>query len=254
MLASIIRAPGEMLRHARVYGFLVILSGVHGFLYLLNPDIFAALTNGSILDMLFSNDILLQARVAGLVFVSLVFSIYSAGYISKSIRKTESPQKNSLVVSSIALSLVLAAVVLALYVKMGVVNSLSSSGGIAGVIGIIFTAVVGLLILLCVIKFAFAPVYLGWGLLPKDALAQSWRATQGKLFSTIVVLFAILIVTGLIQMILGFLTDPIGDESLIAIIYFLGSSVGLFYSGAVLALAAPEMSSPSSTVRGHRKK
>lgn len=249
MLASIIRAPAEMLKHAKVYGFLLILTGIHGFLYLLNGDIFTAFTDGSVVGILLSNDVGLQARALGLMFVSLFFSVYSMGVVSRSVRKTLNAGKNSLFFSSIAFSVILVAVALGLFVVMSAVNSLSTSGGIASFLAAIFMGVGGLLVALCVIKFSFTPTFVGMGLLPKDALAQSWHGTRGKILSTIIVLVAVVVVASLIQELFIALTLGIADETLLTIILFLGSTLGMFYSGTVLALAAPELSqlSPAHT-------
>jgi hypothetical protein len=249
MLASIIRAPAEMLKHAKVYGFLLILTGIHGFLYLLNADIFTAFTDGSVVGILLSNDTGMQARALGLMFVSLFFSVYSMGVVSRSIKKTFNVGKNSLFISSIAFSVILVATALGLFVVMSAVNSLSTSGGIASLLAAIFIAVGGLVTTLCVIKFSFAPSLVGMGLLPKEALAQSWNGTRGKILSVIIVLVAVVVVASFIQELLGVLTSGIEDETLLTIILFLGSTLGMFYSGTVLALAAPELSqlSPAHT-------
>ena len=253
MLTSIIRAPAEMLKHVKVYGLLLILTGLHGVLYLLNADVLGVFTDGSASGILFTNDSFLQLRALGLIVISLTFSVYSMGIVSREMRKTTSEKKNSLFFSSIAFSLILIAVALGLVVVLNAINSLSASGGMASLLSVIFTAIIGLTTALCVIKFSFAPVYVGMGFLPKDALAQSWSATRGKLLSTIILLLAILIVAGFIQGVTGLVAENIADESILAIVFFVGSALGLFYSGTTLALAAPEPGA-LSVRRGHGKK
>lgn len=252
MLSSIFRAPKEMLKHAPVYGVLVALTGIQGVLFLLNGDIFATFTEGNVASLLYTADTLLQARALLLILTSLIFSLYSMGFVSRAMR-TSSNTKNSLLASSIAFSVIIIVVGLGLFATLRAVNSLSTSGGFATMISTIFMAVMGLIITLCVIKFSFAPTYVGMGLLPKGALVQSWSATQGKLLSMIILLFAVLFVASLIQAGTSIITDPIQDESILSIILFLGSAVGMFYSGTVLALAAPEPNTAAS-MRSHQKK
>lgn len=239
MLTSIIRAPAAMVKHASVYGLLLILTGVHGVLYALNEDVLAIFTDGSVAGLLVTNDIILHARAFGLLLASLIIMIYSLATVSRAMTKTPAGN-NSLFFSSLAFSVVLLAAGAGWYVLTSAVNAVAALGGIVGLLSLLIMAVVGLITALCVVKFAFTPAYVGRGFLPKDALAQSWNATRGKLLSTIIILLAITIIAGLVQgmveIVFGFLTD----ETILTVIYFISGALGIFYSGTVLALAAPE--------------
>ena len=244
-----------MLKHVNVYGILLILTAIHGTAYFLNSDVLVLFTNGSAGALLFSPDIMLQARAFGLLLLSLIISLYSLGIVSRAMRgKTNTSSANpSLFFACIAFAILVVAGVLGLYVVMSAVQTLSSVGGIATLVGVVFSAVLALVIGLSLIKFSFAPTYVGMGYLPKEALAQSWHATRGKLLFTIILLFIILLVTGLIQGIMDLLTENMNDDSIIAVISFVGSAVGLFYSGTVLALGAPDAGTISAA-RKHGKR
>lgn len=239
MLTSIIRAPATMLKHASAYGLLLILTGVHGVLYVLNEDVLAIFTDGSVAGLLVTNDIGLQARAFGLLVASMVIMIYSLATVSRALQKN--PEANhSIFFSSLAFSVVLLAVGTGWYMATSAVSAFASLGGMAGLLSLIFMAVIGLVTALCVVKFSFTPAYVGRGLLPKDALVQSWIATRGKLFSTIILLLAVMIVAGLIQGVVEIIFGFLSDETILTVIYFMSGALGLFYSGTVLALAAPE--------------
>lgn len=252
MLSAIIRAPGQMLAHARVYGALLALTGIHGVLYLLNADIYSAFLEGNGAALLYSTDVSFQVRGLFLIFASLFFTLYTTGIVSRSLRTNTRP-KNSLAITTAAFTIVLLSIVLGLFVILRAVNEFSVSGGIMTLLSSLFLGVAGLIIFLCVIKFSFAPTYVGMGLLPKEALSQSWSLTRGKLLSTIVLLFAILVVATFIQGVAELATQNIEDETLLSIILFVFSALGLFYSGTVLALAAPEPAAAfSPRVRGKK--
>lgn len=244
-----------MLKHVNVYGILLILTAIHGTAYFLNSDVLLLFTNGSAGALLFSPDVLLQARAFGLLLLSLIISLYSLGLVSRTMRgKTNtSPVSVSLFFACVAFAILVVAAVLGLFVIMSAVQALSSSGGAAALLGVVFSAILALVIGVSLLKFSFAPSYVGMGYLPKEALAQSWHATRGKLLHTIILLFAILVVTGLIQGVMDVVTENMNDDSIIAVISFVGSAVGLFYSGTVLALGAPDAGT-ISTPRKHGKK
>jgi len=244
-----------MLKHVNVYGILLILTAIHGTAYFLNSDVLLLFTNGSAGALLFSPDIMMQARAIGLLVMSLVISLYSLGLVSRTMRgKTNATNSNpSLFFSSAAFAILVVAAVLGLYVFMSAVQSLAASGGIFTPLSVVLSAILAIAIGISLIKFSFAPTYVGMGFLPKEALAQSWHATRGKLVQTIILLFIILMVTGFIQGMLDLLTENMNDDSIIAVLSFAGSAVGLFYSATVLALSAPEAGNVS-TPRKHGKK
>ncbi len=252
MLESIIRAPAVMLKHASAYGLLLILTGVHGVLYLFNEDVLAIFTDGSVGGLLSTNDVALQARALGLLLVSMVVMIYSLATVSRAMTKTRAGN-NSLFFSALAFSIVLLSAGAGWYMVASAVNAFASWGGVAGLLSLIFMAVIGLITALCVVKFAFTPTYVGRGLLPKDALVQSWNATRGKLFSTIILLLAVMVVAGIVQGAVEIIFSFVTDETILTVIYFMGAALGLFYSGTVFALAAPEANTISPR-RVHGKK
>ncbi|MBM3281726.1 MAG: hypothetical protein FJY86_00055 [Candidatus Diapherotrites archaeon] len=253
MLSSIIRAPGQMLKYLPTYGIILALTGIHGVLYLLNGDIYNAFTQGGGDTLLYSTDTLLLARALLLLFGSLFFSLYSMSIVSRRMNVL-STNKNSLLSSCAAFAIVFIAMLLGLFVVLRAVNELSISGGILTLMATVFNAIAGLIIALSILKFSFAPTYLGMGLLPKDALAQSWNATRGKLVHVLVLLFLMLLITTIIQGAGELITQNIEDETILTIILFVFSSIGLFYSGTVLALAAPEPLAPNITRHARRKK
>ena len=244
-----------MLKHVNVYGILLILTAIHGTTYFLNGDVLLLFTNGNAGALLFSPDIALQARAVGLLLLSLIISLYSLGLVSRTMRgKTSTTPANiSLFFACVAFAILVVAAVLGLYVVLSAVQTLSASGGVATLLSVVFSIILALGISVSMVKFSFAPSYVGMGFLPKEALAQSWHATRGKLLHTIILLFAILLVTGLIQGVIDLLTENMNDDSIIAAISFVGSAVGLFYSGTVLALGAPDAGTISAP-RKHGKK
>ncbi len=243
-----------MVKYLPTYGWILILTGIHGFLYLLNGDIYTAFTEGNGAALLYSTDPALQVRALFLIFASLFFSLYSVGLVARRVKPLSTSAKNSLAWSCVAFAMVFIAVVLGLFVLLRVVNELSTQGGILTLLSSVFVGVVGLVVLLSVLKFSFAPTYVGMGLLPRDALAQSWNNTRGKLLHVIVLMFFILVITTLIQGVGELVTQTMEDESLLAIILIIFSSIGLFYAGTVLALAAPEPTTASGNARHARGK
>lgn len=244
-----------MLKHVNVYGILLILTAIHGTAYFLNGDVLLLFTNGSAGALLFSPDLMLQTRALGLLVLSVVISLYSLGTVAQTLRGKTNPTSSnaSVLFSSGAFAILVVAGVLALYVVLSAIQSLAGSGGIATGLSTALSLILAAGIGIAVVKFSFAPTYVGMGYLPKEALAQSWHATRGKLVHTIILLFIILLVTGFIQGIIDLLTENMNDDSIIAVLSFAGSAVGLFYSATVLALGAPDAGTVSVARRRGKK-
>lgn len=175
-----------------------------------------------------------------LMFIGMVINFAGFLWIAQLVKawKQNTNERTSLQLFKAA-GLVTATIILAVGLVAGFTAALAIMLEFAGFLGILVIGIVVLLAIYLSIKFTFFLPLMGFGLGLKQALQQSWRITQKHLLETIILLFALIIITGIIDFVIALLIAGIDTELIAVPINFIYSIILTTYIAAVLACAIP---------------
>lgn len=175
-----------------------------------------------------------------LALIGMVLNFSGFLWVAQQVKiwKTPSGEKASLQLLKSS-GLVTVAIILFMGLALGITGILASLLEVLGFIGLFVLGICMLLMIYCIIKFAFVLPLMGFGAGLKPALQQSWRITQSHFFGTIGVLVGLFIITTLIDLIVQIVIGQLDTELIAIPLNFISAVALTTYGAAVLACAIP---------------
>jgi hypothetical protein len=239
MLEQVIAAPFALLKRPGLYLLALVIVLIQGGLSIIAGD-YLGYFSVSIAELQFPLDI---PFMVGLL--AFVVSTSIPVYLHASIAAAMNPSKNAplppmgLIGSSLGMGLLLGMVGLVLLgIGLFLSSVISLTGGFVSLIGVILFLILGLVAFFALIKFMFAPTFLGKGFPIKDALAESWKITTGKFFQALLIALLLMIIGVFVGSIPGILPVDLSNEWVELIVSSLFAALTGGFSAVLLALIA----------------
>lgn len=239
MFEQVIAAPFALLKRPGLYLLALILILIQGVLAIVFGD-YLGYFSISLAALDFQPT--LEFFAGMIIFIlSTSIPIYLHATISHSIHepKTRSLVPMGILGSSLILGIVAGVIGLAvLGIGLFMSGVIGITGGFVSLIGVILFLILGLILFFAILKFMFAPTFIGKGFPVKDALAESWKITTGKLLQTIGIALLLAVVGIFIGSIPTILPLDLTNEWMNLIVSSLFAALTGSYSAVLLALIA----------------
>lgn len=239
MLEQVIAAPFALLKRPGLYLLAFVIVLVQGILSIVAGD-YLGYFSASLAALQFSLD--------GGFLVGLLIFIISTSlpvYLHASIAAAMNKSKNNplppmgVVGSSLGMGLLLGVIGLALLgIGLFMSSVISLTGGFVSLIGVILFFILGVLVFVSLVKFMFAPTFLGRGFPIKDALAESWKITTGKFVHALLVALLLMIVGIFVGSIPDILPIDLSNEWVDLLVSSVFAALTGSFSAVLLALIA----------------
>ncbi len=256
MFEQVIAAPFALLKRPGLYLLALVLVLIQGILSLVAGD-YLGYFSASLAELQIS---LTLDFFAGLLLFIISTSIPL--YLHASIASAMSNQKNrstiplGLIGSSLAMGVLLGVVGLALLgIGLFMSGVIGLTGGFVSLVGIILFVILGLLVFFALVKFMFAPTFLGRGFPIKEAFAESWKITTGKFPQAVLIALLLMIIGIIVGSIPDILPLDLSNEWVDLLVSSLFAALTGSFSAVLLALiASTDTNTPTLGTRHAHKK
>jgi hypothetical protein len=255
MLEQVIAAPFALIKRPALYVWALFLVLIQGAILLVFGETLGYFST-TLAD--FSFPLNIEFLSGGIIFL---FSTSIPIYLHASLAQRMNKDNRSntipfgLAGSSFLMGIVMSVVGLCvLGIGLFMSGVIGLTGGFLSLLGVILFFILGALVFFALVKFMYAPTFLGRGFPIKEAFSESWKITTGKFFPSILVALILLIVGVFLGSIPEVLPIDASNEWINLIISSIFAGLAGSFSGVTLALIAGKDTNTFSNARRHAHK